>query len=120
MPNTLRTVREDAKPQSLAARTMRLRHGDLAALCHQLEEITGVTNGPSLVGVVSRRVFAMRTLEFEHNQRQPVNVQDRVGNPFLTAFDLQLMDDLVDVVVAGFVASLIVGWSFGNDVRRFC
>ena len=44
------------------------------------------------------RFFPHRTLELKHHQRQTINVENGIGNAFLTALNLQLVHHSVAVV----------------------
>jgi hypothetical protein len=64
---------------------------------HQFGNVAGVARGQLHIGVVDRGFFADGAFELEDHQRQAVDVEDGVGDAFLGALDLQLVNDAVDV-----------------------
>ena len=59
-----------------------------------------VTGGELYKGIVNRRFFANRALEFKHYQGQSVDVEDAIRDAFLVAENIQLIDDLENVSAA--------------------
>ena len=77
----------------------------------QLGDVALVASGQLHVGVVNRRLLADRALEFKDDQGQAVDVENAIGDAFLAAGDLQLVDDLEEVI------ALTVGCVGGRVLR---
>ena len=74
---------------------------------HQLRDITGVTDSQLLVRFFNINFFADGTLKLKHHQRQTIDIQNRIRNTQLFAFNLKLVHYLVDI--GGAISSGVVG-----------
>lgn len=63
-----------------------------------LWDISAVVNSELLVSIVNNRVFIDGTFEFKHHQLQTGVVSNAIGNSFVTAEDLQLIDYVEDIL----------------------
>ena len=83
-----------------------IRNHTKGVVFEKLGDVAFVTVCDLIVGVPNGRLLADGALEFKDDQGQAVDVENAVGDAFLVAGDLKLIDDLEEVVagaVGGFV-----------------
>ena len=68
---------------------------------HQLRDIPPIAHSQLAVGVVNGGlILTDRTFKFKHHQGQTVDIENGIGNAAgLPTFDLQLVDQFVDIAV---------------------